>query len=266
MKTFFYIIVSMSGALLMGCKKDEITKKVTLKLDYYTESYDMTGIGVQPPLKVQYEHDDSGKLSRYTVFDYNSSSGAYELQRYLVFAYSNGRVDKIEGFLSGASTPYVRDVYQYLQDDRVSKIMENNYAAALTSEANFIYSSTDESVKVNYTYSNGQGFEYEFSYSGNNIQSDKTTRGAELCSNGLYTYDKKISPFNNLGYVDYQLLNFSTNNKLSENVNYISCAFPALIPDGYAYEYNEHGYPTVATTSYKNNQSKSQRKFFYKVN
>jgi hypothetical protein len=222
MKTFFYAIVSISGALLIGCKKDEITKQVTLRLDYYTESYDMTGMGVQPPLKVQYEYDASGKLSRYTVFGYNSSSSAYEQQRYLVFAYANGHVDKAEGFLAGASTPYVQDVYQYQQDGRVSKIVENNHAAALTSEANFVYSSADESVKVSYTYSNGAGFEYEFSFSGNNIQSDKTTRGTELCSSGKYTYDKKMSPFNTLGYVDYQLLNFSTNNKLTEEVNYIS--------------------------------------------
>src|SRR6185295_182469 len=211
-------------------------KQVTPKLDYYTESFEMPGKGVQPPTKVQYEYDASGELSRYTVLGYDSSSAAYEQQRFLVFVYSDGRVDKIEGFLSGSSTPYVRDVYQYLQDNRVSKIIENNYAAGLSSEANFVYSSTDESVKVNYTYSNGQGFEYEFSYGHNNILTDKTTRGAELCSNGLYTYDEKISPFNSLGYVDYQLVNFSTNNKLTENVNYVNCSFPVLIPESYAYE------------------------------
>ena len=266
MKKIFCIVVSMSVLLLIGCKENDIKKPVSLKLDYYTESYDMTGIGIQTSLKVQYEYDASGVLSRYTVFGYNAQSGIYEKERYLVFTYSNGRVDKVEGYLVDASTPYVRDVYQYQQDNRVSKIIENNFAAVLNSEANFIYNAADESVKVNYTYSNGQGFEYEFSYRDNDIQNDKTTRGPELCNNGLYTYDHMISPFNKLGYVDYQLLNFSANNKLTENVNYVSCAFPALIPESYTYEYNEQGYPTVAVTSYKNSQMKSHRNFYYKAN
>jgi hypothetical protein len=265
MNRLSYIIAFMiTGAVLVGCRKDDIKKEPALKLDYYTESYGPAGIGVQPPSKVQYEYDASGNVSRSSVSSYNASSATYEQLRYMTFTYANSRVNKVEGFLSGASTPYVRDVYEYLTDGRVSKITEDNYAAALTSEANFAYSS-DKSVKVSYTYSNGQGFEYEFSYAENNIQGDKTTRGAELCGNGSYTYDTMISPFHNLGYVDYQLVNLSTNNRLTENVNYISCSFPALVPQSYAYNYNGQGLPTVATTTYKHSQATSQKNFFYRA-
>jgi hypothetical protein len=79
----------------------------------------------------------------------------------------------------------------------------------------------------------------------------------------VYTYDTKINPFNALGYLDYQLLNFSANNKLTENVNYVDCSFPALIPDTFSYQYNEQGYPTILTTTYKGSQLKSERKFYY---
>ncbi len=49
----------------------------------------------------------------------------------------------------------------------------------------------------------------------------------------------------------YILFNLSFNNKLTENVNYVNCAFPSLIPESFEYEYNAEGYPTVATTTYK---------------
>lgn len=77
---------------------------------------------------------------------------------------------------------------------------------------------------------------------------DRTTRGLQLCGDGHYTYDNDINPFSNFGYTDYLLTNLSINNKLSENVNYINCAFPSFIPSSRSYAYNDSGYPTLITT------------------
>jgi len=95
-------------------------------------------------------------------FVYNDASGVYEEQKLsCVHLCKTVGSTRSKDSLPGVP-PFVRDVYQYQQDGRVSKIAEDNYAAVLTSEANFIYNAADESIRVNYTYSNGQGFEYEF--------------------------------------------------------------------------------------------------------
>ena len=160
-------------------------------------------------------------------------------------------------------TGYIEYSYQYLPDSRVSKISEDNDGTGITSEANFTYNDAEGKVLVSYTYSNGGSFEYEFHYSGNNILSDKTTRGAQLCSDGVYTYDENKNPFNEFGYVDYTLSNISANNKLSEDVNYVGCAFPSFVPETYTYEYNNNAYPTKATTVFSSG-GKSQKKFYYR--
>ncbi|HWA34809.1 MAG TPA: hypothetical protein VG737_11790 [Cyclobacteriaceae bacterium] len=264
MRRNYFAIVFLIVAAVTSCKKEEIAQKQVLALDYYTETFSASSPGIQPTTKVQYEYNAAGKVSRYTVSALNTTISTFEPQRYVAFTYLNNRVDKVEGFLPGSTTPYFQDFYQYLPDGRVSKIAENNFAAALTSEANFQYSAADETIKVAYTYSNGGAFEYEFNGRDHNIQTDKTTRGPELCSTGSYTYDNKVNPFSAMGYVDYQLLNFSSNNKLTESINYVSCSFPALIADTFSYEYNEQGYPTVLVTTYKGSQLKSERRFYYK--
>jgi hypothetical protein len=97
-----------------------------------------------------------------------------------------------------------------------------------------------------------------------NVITDKTTRGSQLCSDGQYTYDDHINPFKNLGYTDYLLTNVSMNNKLSESVNHVNCAFPSFIPESYSYQYNDGGYPTLITTLYKSGALVSTKEIFYK--
>jgi hypothetical protein len=170
----------------------------------------------------------------------------------------------MKGYFNNTTSPQVEYSYQYLSDGRVSKINEVNHAAGVNSEANFTYNDLDEMVKVTFRYSNGGNFEYEFNYQGKNIVTDKTTNGSQLCREGKFTYDSKVNPFKNLGYVDYALTNFSTNNRLIEDVNYISCAIPTLIPQSHSYEYDAQGYPTVAITLFTTNALKRKREFYYR--
>jgi hypothetical protein len=250
--------------MLTGCTEEEITKPV--QLDYYIESYEIPDLGFEPQLKVSYEYNTAGQLSKYTVSSYHPDQNALIDQRYFVFEYTNNQVSAIEGFLPDASNSYISYVYEYLPNGKVSKIAENNQSAGITSEANFTYDPSKPSIKVFYTFSNGGSFEYAVDYANENIVSDKTTRGSQACSDGQYTYDQFKNPFKHLGYVDYLLTNLSANNKLSESINYVGCSFPTLIPETYSYEYNEQGYPTISTTLYKSGGAlvRSQKKFFYK--
>jgi hypothetical protein len=231
------------------------------KLKYYTESYELPGLDFQPQLKVEYEYNLSGKLSRYTVSGYNPESEQFEEQHYFVFSHDdNLHVSKIEEFLPGDDSPYVEYTYSYLPNGTITGITKSNYATGINSELNFSYDLGNKKIKAAYTFSNGGAFEYEFLYN-KNILSDRTTRDAQLCSDGEYSYDKGINPFKHLGYVDYTLINFSYNNKLAENVNYVACGFPSLIPQSFSHEYDSKGYPIVSTTFY--NSGKSKKEFYY---
>lgn len=265
-----YMFILLTALISAGCQNDEVTPipqdTTTPKLDYYIEAYDVPGLGFVPQTKVSYDYNDAGKVNRYTVFSYNTDSGTLEYLRSFVFSYVNNRVDKVRGYLAGAASPYVEYSYEYLINDNVSRITESNHAAGVNSEANFSYNVVNNSIKVAYTFSNGASFEYEFSYDSENILNDKTTRGTQVCSSGLYTYDQHINPFRNLGYVDYMLNNLSVNNKLTETVNYVGCSFPTMVPVSYSYEYDDKGYPTEVTTLYKSGSSvkMAQKEIFYK--
>jgi hypothetical protein len=266
MKKFILSTVLFATLLINNSCSDEeisVSPNTSRKLDYYIESYQLSDLGFEPQMKVVYEYDDSGKLSKYTVFGYNPASNALEELRHFDFTYIDGKVDKIKVFLVNAETPDIEDSYEYLTNGKISKITEKNFAAGVNSDVNFNY---DEANKIvaNYTFSNGGSFQYEISSISGNIVSDKTTNGSELCNNGTYTYDAKVNPFSKLGYIDYSISNFSENNKLTESVNYVGCAFPSLVAESYSYEYDDAGYPTLATTIYKNKAGKSQRKFYYK--
>jgi hypothetical protein len=266
-KTHIHTFILFSTLILAGCDDDELPIAVTdQKLDYYIESFDVDGLGFDPQMKVTYEYNNDGSVNKYTVFTYDPDAGSLQELRYFTFSYVNNRVDKINGFMTGEATPYVDYAYAYLADGSVSKISEKNLAAGINSEAIFSYDGSDNSVKVAYTFSNGGSFEYEFFHEGGNIVSDKTTKGSQLCSDGEYSYDQHINPFNNLGYVDYLLTNVSANNKLTEDVNYVACAFPSLVPESYTYEYDDKGYPIVVTTFYKSESpsAKARKEIFYK--
>ena len=263
MKHTIYVL-SLFGILALGsCEEEKISVKAT-RLHYYTESFEISDLGFYPQLKVTYVYNSSGRVKKYTLQSYDPDTGSMEEQRFFTFFYSRDKVSRINGYQPGEDEPYVEYTYEYLSDGNVSKIMEQNHGSGITSVANFAYSDNG-SVKVSYVLSNGGAFEYEFDYSTGNVLSDKTTRGAQLCSNGQYTYDQNRNPFKELGYIDFLLTNLSTNNKLTENVSYVGCAFPTLVPESFAYEYNDTGYPVSATTFYKSDGTvaKSRKDFFY---
>lgn len=264
MKRLFFILLSIG---LVSCEDDDddsIGRSET-RLHYYTESFKIDGFDYEPQYTVMYNYDESGNLEKYTFYSYNPTSNELKEERTFSFTYLDGRVNKIEGTLVNKSTPYISYLYEYLPDSRVSKIKETNMAAGVNSEATFDYQA-DEIIKVSYNFSNGNSYQYEINYSDRNILTDKTTRGVQLCSDGQYSYDNHKSPFQTLGYVDYLLFNLSVNNKLTESVNYVGCAFPTLIPESYEYEYGDHDFPTEAITRYKESGSirQSMKRFYYK--
>ena len=264
MKRPIYALTFLVILVLTGCDEESVTRK-GIRLDYYVESFDVTDLGFEPQLRVTYEYGESGKVDRYTVHSFNPDTGNMEEQRYFLFSYTDEKVEQIKGYLAGETNQYIEYTYDYLPNDQVSAITEKNYSSGVNSQANFTYAENGI-IKVSYGFSNGGSFEYEFDYATGNILTDKTTRGPQLCSDGQYTYDQHPNPFKDLAYVDYFLTNLSSNNKLTEDVNYVSCAFPSLIPESYAYEYNEKGYPVTCTTTYRSDGSvmKSKKEFFYK--
>jgi hypothetical protein len=258
-----YIFILLLGGMVLGCGKEEEMAPSDVKLDYYIESFNLSGLDFVPQLKVDYEYDNAGKLVKYTYYTFDPTLKTLVKQRSFELSYIEGRVDKIKGLLANSNELSEEYHYQYLPDSRVSKITEDNKRTQLTSEADFTYH--DDSVKVAYRYSNGSSFEYHFRYRNKNISSDRTTRGSTLCSNGRFTYDQNKNPFSRLGYVDYLLSNLSDNNKLTENLNFVGCSFPTLVPESHSYVYDGNGYPTESTTTYKSSSTliKSQKKFFY---
>jgi hypothetical protein len=259
----FSIVFALVGIVLGSCDKEEEVTPDQIKIDYYVDSYNIDGLDFIPQIKVQYEYFPSGAVSKYTVFGYDPNTSALTEQRSFAFTYSAGRVSKIEGVQVNASTPYVTYTYEY-QDSKVSRISEVNTSSGINSHADFTY--TSEKVKVAYSYSNGGSFQYEFDFATGNIMNDKTTRGSQTCSSGLYTYDTHPSPLSTLGYIDYFLFNMSANNKLTENVNYQACSFPSFIPESYEYTYDNNNFPSKVITHYKGESGdKAERQYFYKM-
>lgn len=257
-------------SIFLGCESEEgqvtIAKAGKPRLDYYVESYDIPGLGFEPQLKVTYAYASSGRLSKYRVFTYDPKPKAFREQRYLEFFYTDTLVTKILGYSTGIAASNLQQTYEYFPDGRVFKIKDTNKNSGVNSEATFAYDDTKQSTKVTYTFSNGGSFQYEFYMTDGNMVTDKTTRGAQLCSDGKYSYDDHINPFGELGYTDYVLTNVSVNNKVSESINHVGCSFPTFIPETYLYEYNEKGYPTLMTTFYKTGSGirQSKREIFYK--
>jgi hypothetical protein len=206
-----------------------------------------------PQQKVVYQYNLLGKVEKMSVYGYSPKTKTFEEDRYFLFTYANNRVARLTGYHAENDQRYIEDVYYYLDNGNVSKIVEKNGGSGITSEVNFSYSFTDRVVKAAYSFSNGQSFNYEIFYDHKNIESDKTTRWGGLCSQGSYDYDKSINPLKHLGYVDFLLRNYSINNRVEEDVQYLACSFPTLIPERYGYVYDAEGYPTIATTYYGSN-------------
>ena len=242
-------------------------KKVSHYINYF-EMPDTVNIGntyMAPQYKIEYQYNALGKVEKMEHYAYSSSTKQFTLERYALFTYALGKVENITHYFSNTGQMFIEYAYQYQINGLVSKITERNLNTGLNAEVNFTYSYSDRVLNASYTYSNGQGFQYEFIYNRGNIASEKTTRWSQLCSEGGYTYDKNINPLKHLGYVDYLFRDYSVNNKLTEAIQYKGCAFPTLIPEKYSYEYDAQGYPTIATTFFKSAslQRRSQTHYFY---
>ena len=259
------IVYLASIALLFSCDPEEVNPvNETPLLDYYITSFEADGGALKPQSKVAYSYNDSKQLTSYAVFSYDESTSTFKEQRHFVLSYENDRVSRLDGFLTNASSAYLTDTYVYNANGSVATITENN--SGLIGTATFNYVSSD-SVQVAYSFSNGSGFQYAYKLSNGNMILDMTAKGTELCSEGVYSYDNKPNPLAQLGYTDFSLLNASANNRLTEDVDYVACAFPSFIPDSFTYEYNANGYPHTATIIYKTSGSvaaRSQKEFFYK--
>lgn len=218
---------------------------------------------LDPQSKIEYEYRVDGKPAKMKIYGFVDSLNTFVEQRYFVFHYAGTRLSKLAGFHVGHIAPYIEDFYTYQNDGQVSRIQEVNYAAGVTSEVNMTYNYTDRLIRAAYTYSNGGSFEYEFNYIYKNISKDKTTRFGGLCNTGTYTYDKNINPLAHLGYMDYSFRNYSINNKIAENVNYVGCAFPTYIPEGTEYKYDGEGFPLEQKTRYKQSTLVQMTKYFY---
>lgn len=242
-------------------------KKVSYYINYF-EMSDTVNPGNKywaPQYKIDHEYNASGKIQRLLHYSYSEKTNEFTLARYAEFNYSGNRVDNISHYFADDDRFFLAHTYQYFTNGNVSRISEENLGAGVNSEVNFTYNYTDRLINAAYTFSNGGSFQYEFFYDRKNIVTESTTRGAQLCSEGEYTYDKNINPLKHLGYVDYSLRNYSINNKLTEDIQYHGCGFPTLIPYAYSYEYDSQGYPVTATTHYKSGseERRAQTRYFY---
>jgi hypothetical protein len=234
----------------------------------YMEMNDPTNPGttyMAPQQKVSYAYNAFGKPEKMTVYGYSAETNSFTEDRYFLFTYSGNRVVKLAGYHAATHEHYIEDHYEYLTNGNVSKISEQNYGAGTETEVTFTYNYTDRVIYASYSLSNGQGFTYEVFYDHKNIETDRTSRSGSLCSRGEYAYDKNINPMKHLGYVDFLLRNYSINNRMTEDVQYLACAFPTLIPERYGYVYDADGYPTEATTYYASNTGiwEAKTQYFY---
>ena len=234
---------------------------VPRKLVSRTSSMEIDGqSGMIPNTKVEYQYHDHGRVSKLIHFEYNGETKTFQPKRYFNFAYENNQLTTIKGYHQDSDDLYITETYEYYANGNVAKIIQKN-AGGYTSTVELTYGNA-EKITALYSNWNGQGFTYQFDYTFKNITAEKTTKGAQTCSEGTYEYDKNINPLKHQGYVDFFLTNLSINNRTVENVNYTACAFPELEPQTYQYQYNDLGYPTKVTVNYKGGR-KSQIQYYY---
>ena len=87
-KQISYLLLSF---IFWGCQSDEAINAHEPKLDYYVESYDIPGLGFQPQLKITYEYNSSGKVSKYHVLSYHPDLNSFRELRHVEFIYSDRR-------------------------------------------------------------------------------------------------------------------------------------------------------------------------------
>jgi len=184
---------------------------------------------------------------------YNPQTLQFEETSVDAFSYESKKVSKIITTLNGQL--YAEYRYEYGLENKIMETLHFNNDLVWT--VTFTNNFDSSNVHVNYDLSNGRSFFYQFDVQYKNIARDKTVQSDELCNQGSYTYDKNINPFRHLGYVDFNLQNWSSNNKLTEHVNYLACSFPSLIPLAYYYTYDQDGYPLKKFTKYKSGSNQN---------
>jgi hypothetical protein len=212
----------------------------------------------EPNAKTEYQYTNA-RISTTKTYVWSAETKSFIAQSNSDFFYQGDDLQKIvTNDLSG----YTEDNYTYDADGNVTHI-QHKLSAGVVTDVELTYSGG--SVKAAYKFSNGSAFEYELLSQFGNTTSDKTTRFGELCSTATYTYDKNVNPLAHLGYVDYLFRNYSISNRITENANYVGCAFPSLVAESYTYVYDADGYPLKQETNYKGTSVKMIVEYSYVV-
>ncbi|MEJ1237380.1 hypothetical protein WBG78_04565 [Chryseolinea sp. T2] len=233
-------------------------KKLAYVVNYTRSNGSLTTDG-----KTSYQYNNDGTLASTIQYQYSSANNSFVISGNSRFTYQSGRVSKIETFNANRTTPSETTIYAYDEQNRPIQIQHRPQPSGISTEVTLQYSFGGRVVNTIYKSSNGQQFEYSLVNELGSIKSDKTTRGDALCSEGTYSYDKGINPFSHLGYVDFLLRNFSINNRITEQVQYVGCSFPSFIPEFTDYNYDGDGYPASATKHYKESDVESITRYFY---
>lgn len=228
--------------------------KAAKKLSKYITSRQVnvadTGIVYQPESSASYFYNSDGHLESIRHEMFNPQTSQFEETSVESFTYDGNVVSKIITTLNGL--PYLEYQYEYGQLDKITETNHNTgIVTTQLTRRNYQTNPNDSSVSIDYSFSNGISIIYDFGFLFKNIVNDRTRQSGQVCNLGKYTYDKNINPFTHLGYIDFNLQNWSANNKLSEDVNFIACGYPTVIPLFYYYTYDQDGYPLKKITKYK---------------
>ena len=207
----------------------------------------------QPNLKDIYNYNSYGQLASIQHQIYNNLTSQFEETALETFTYEGLRVMKIVLTLPNGKVDR-EYLYEYAVDyGRANKITQTNFTIGFVSTqvVEKDYTADHPKVLMNENFSNGHLLSYEFDVLLKNIVSDKTVNDNEICSTGVYAYDKNISPFHHLGFMDFDLRNWSANNRVSTNIDFIGCGYPSLVPLSHFCTYDQDGYPTQIITEYK---------------
>lgn len=225
--------------------------KAARKMTMYvtSEEHNVAGEGLVYQLqnRALFSYDQNNHLQAIRYEGYDVKNQQFVEDHTETFTFSDSVVTKIATTINGVLQK--EDLYTYGQQNKIVETLYNNNNLVWTQISTTDFS--NGTVSASYNLSNGNAFSYHFTVTYKNMTSDASDRPGEHCADGTYTYDKNINPFRYLGYVDFNFLNWSANNRLTENVHYIACGFPTLIPVSYDYTYNSDGYPLERITTYR---------------
>jgi len=216
-----------------------------------------------PYAKVVFEYNTDRTVKAINYYDFDESPGVFIPTKQSKFSYGSAGVSTI---ITNDVNNHQRvsvDWYTYEASARLARIIHQDFNSDITTEVGITYNENNRIINATYSLSNGGSFEYEFLKKADNVISDRTTNGSELCNTGNYEYDRNVNPLKHLGYVDYLFRNYSISNRLTESVEYKACGFPTLIPERYSYTYDADGYPSIVTTHYKNSEGTTQIEYVY---